>query len=158
MLIVRTFVDYPKKIEEVINYYSFSVFITKVLPHCHLVKNLHQKWIKGKLMQLPCQRRFILGEKNSDLIKCKFKSLNPSQVMNTNSTNPILGVISPTTNLLLSLETHDQFIQNEDSKVFHDLLLPTALGKLLENALNTQFPISFHMRSYPHHIEFSLPN
>ena len=46
-----------------------------------------------------------------------------------NSTNFVSNVISPASNLLLLLETHDQFVQNEDPKVFHNLHLQIAFRK-----------------------------
>ena len=55
----------------------------QVLLPCHLVKNPHQKWIKGELMQFTCHYKFTVCGNRPNLIKCKLKSLNPSQIMNT---------------------------------------------------------------------------
>ena len=79
-----------------------------VLPPCHLVKNPHQKWIKEELMRLPCRCRFTLGRNSPNLIKCKLKSLNLSQVMNK-KTPLILFLVSflLLKIFLISLEPHD---------------------------------------------------
>lgn len=73
-------------------------------------------------MRLTCHYRFVVGRNSPQLDRMHAQEfeLEPGNE-HANSTNFVFSVISLASNLLLSPETHGQFVQNEDSEEFLDL-------------------------------------
>ena len=110
-------------------------------------------------MQPPCHYRFTLGGNSPNLIEYKLKSLNLSRVMNT-QTPLILYLVSF---LLLQICCfHQKLVINlfktKIQNFFPISIYQLSYRKLSENVLNTRSPILFHLKTYPCHIEPSLPN
>ena len=128
----------------------------QVLPPCRTVKNPHKKQIKGELIQLQIYSR----QKWSQLDQMQAQESEPEpNNVHTNSTYFVSGIISLTSNLLLSpKKVMINLFRTKIHKCFMISIYQLPLGKLPQNAFNIQIPISIHLKTYPHHIEPSLPN